>query len=1212
MIWSRRTTWSCLVAVVVCCTLVTGVGWAYWTAGSAAGGNGASAATTVNQGATPTATALRRTVTVSWSASTLANGNAVAGYIVKRYDASTLTLQTTLSGCAGTVTATTCTETGVAPGEWVYSVTPVFATNWRGAESLKSRAVSVTAATLTLSSTRVRPATTVTGTAAGFAGGETLRYRLDSATGTELTGSLAGSPTPATVPAGGGGSVVITVPSGTSDGAHSVYAVASPSADMAVADVVVDGTAPPAPVLTVTPTAVSGSAVTFGYTEAEASASVECNLDGAAYVSCDNPKTYDELSVGAHTFQARATDTVGNVSTVTSYTWIVNLTVPTVAIAFPTIAGLYNDNGFNAGCGTASTGDVCGAADDDTAVTSVGVSLRRLSTGMYWNGTSFSAVLETFVNATGTSDWTYAISAAALPEGDYTLRAKATDAAANSGYDSRTFTIDRTAPAAPTLTSAPPATSGPSATLAFTTSDSTAGFECRLDSGAWASCSSPRTYSNLAHGAHTAEVRAVDGAGNTSTTTSATWTVDATAPTAALTFPSGTRYNLAGWSAGCGTPATGDVCGTAGDVGSGLASVAVSIRQSSTSNYWNGSSFGAASETWLTASGSGSWSYVFAGASFPADGGYTVRVRATDAVGNMTTAAVDLTLDTAAPPVPQIVQAPSDPSGSAAQFDFTDAETGAGFECRLDAGAWATCVPPLGYSGLAAGSHTFSVRAIDSAGNLSASTSYTWSVDTSLPNVSFDFPLGNGTYNDTTYAAGCGTPAGDLCGKASDPGGSVASVAVSIRRTGTGLYWNGSSFASATEVFVPATGTTSWSYPMAATSFPAEDSYVLRARSTDNVGLTAVDTLPITVDRTAPAAPTITSGPTGTTGGNDTFAFAAEAGAVFECRLDAGAWATCTSPKAYSALSDGSHTFDVRATDRAGNVSTATSRSWTVDATAPTIGTTFPIAGSRYNDATYNAGCGTASTGDICGTAADARSGVAKVEISVRRASTGLYLTGTTFSSSSQNWITVTGTASWSYALAAATFPADDTYTVVVRATDNADNAGTASTGFVIDRTKPTAVGFTTSNVATARKLESGDTFTLTYSEAMSPSSIVSGWTGATSQNVVVRATGSGGSKDKLSVYDATNTTLLPLGSLNLNRKDYVSGPLTFGATGTASTITMSGSSFTVRLGTASGTTGTAGAAANVIWTPAVGATDLAGNGAATTLFTESDLDNDF
>jgi hypothetical protein len=84
---------------------------------------------------------------------------------------------------------------------------------------------------------------------------------------------------------------------------------------------------------------------------------------------------------------------------------------------------------------------------------------------------------------------------------------------------------------------------------------------------------------------------------------------------------------------------------------------------------------------------------------------------------------------------------------------------------------------------------------------------------------------------------------------------------------------------------------------------------------------------------TTPPETTIDSGPSGTVKPKDaTFMFhSSEAGSTFECKLDSGPYSACSSPKRYTGLANGSHTFLVRATDAAGNTdATPASRTWTV------------------------------------------------------------------------------------------------------------------------------------------------------------------------------------------------------------------------------------------------------------------------------------------
>ena len=85
---------------------------------------------------------------------------------------------------------------------------------------------------------------------------------------------------------------------------------------------------------------------------------------------------------------------------------------------------------------------------------------------------------------------------------------------------------------------------------------------------------------------------------------------------------------------------------------------------------------------------------------------------------------------------------------------------------------------------------------------------------------------------------------------------------------------------------------------------------------------------------TTPPQTTIDSGPSGTvTTGSATFTFSAdEPVSEFRCRLDAGSFGTCASPKSYSGLANGTHTFAVAAVDLADNVDPdPATRTWTVE-----------------------------------------------------------------------------------------------------------------------------------------------------------------------------------------------------------------------------------------------------------------------------------------
>ena len=198
----------------------------------------------------------------------------------------------------------------------------------------------------------------------------------------------------------------------------------------------------------------------------------------------------------------------------------------------------------------------------------------------------------------------------------------------------------------------------------------------------------------------------------------------------------------------------------------------------------------------------------------------------------------------------------------------------------------------------------------------------------------------------------------------------------------------------------------------------------------------------------------------------------------------------------------------------------------------------------------------------------------------MQRASNGLYLTGTTFSAAAQTWTTATGTTSWSSAIAATTFSADGTHRVRPRHRHGRQRRHDEHR--VRDRQdQADRVGFATTNVQNARRLEAGDTCTLTYSRRSTPAR--SSPAGTARRRRTSSSRRNSGTNDRLTVFASNGTTSLPLGTVALKQGDYVNEAMTFGLTGTPSTLTMSGSSLTIRLGTPSGTPGVAAAAANAL-----------------------------
>ena len=195
---------------------------------------------------------------------------------------------------------------------------------------------------------------------------------------------------------------------------------------------------------------------------------------------------------------------------------------------------------------------------------------------------------------------------------------------------------------------------------------------------------------------------------------------------------------------------------------------------------------------------------------------------------------------------------------------------------------------------------------------------------------------------------------------------------------------------------------------------------------------------------------------------------------------------------------------------------------------------------------------------------------------------------------------------------ATATALADGQYTARARQDDGAGNTGFSDAHtFTVDTVAPAAADVQAADGgATAGHLESGDTLTLTFTEAIDPATVLPGWTGAPTAVRVQFA--NGGGRDTVTILDAAGGATVKLGTVG-TAANLVTATVTFTATLTRS---ADGASVTATLGTPdvpAAIRAPVVAARTLTWTPVAGPADRAGNALALGAVDESGAsDRDF
>ncbi|HMJ33998.1 MAG TPA: Ig-like domain-containing protein [Baekduia sp.] len=332
-------------------------------------------------------------------------------------------------------------------------------------------------------------------------------------------------------------------------------------------------------------------------------------------------------------------------------------------------------------------------------------------------------------------------------------------------------------------------------------------------------------------------------------------------------------------------------------------------------------------------------------------------------------------------------------------FSASDDSTPAGsltYECSLDGGAWSGCSSAKAYSNLTVGSHSFSVRATDTDGATDATpATRSWTITSSgsattlfgnenvesladrlIDGQAEAWPFTAATAGTAAtvslYVDPSSTASGAELGIYADNAGVPGTILGQGTLTSPTAGWNtavvpGFSVTAGSQYWIAIFGTGSGELRFR--THPTGGDCLARLSATNTLSslpgswsgtgtasecpvsayVTAGSGSPPPADTVAPDT-SISSAPSGsTTSTSASFSFTgsdnvtAAGSLTFECQLDTGAWGGCTSPKAYSGLGVGAHTFRVRAKDSAGNVDTSpATASWTTASPPPPADTTAP------------------------------------------------------------------------------------------------------------------------------------------------------------------------------------------------------------------------------------------------------------------------------